>query len=72
LVGLTDGQLQVGGTWSVEWGVPNPPAEADWIAVVWLLQGGGGAGPAPAIRRMGPETEVVVAYAKAPPSAGPR
>jgi hypothetical protein len=62
------------GTWTVEWGVPNPPAEAEWIAVLWLIPccDSGGAAPDPIIRRQGPEAAGVVAHAKAPPSASPR
>ncbi|TCO28089.1 hypothetical protein EV652_10671 [Kribbella steppae] len=30
-----EARVEQDGRWTVEWDLPNPPAEAEWIAVVW-------------------------------------
>jgi hypothetical protein len=62
------------GRWAVEWGLPNPPAAAEWIAVVWLdicPTGACGGNPYAALAAEGPEAADVDGFAPAPPGISP-
>ena len=58
------------GRWKIQWDLPNPPAQARWMAVVWFetCPTGGCAGiPLPQLEKFGPDAPGVVAVATAPP-----
>ena len=57
------------GRWTIQWDLPNPPAQARWMAVVWIegCPTGGCAGiPLPQLEESGPDAPGVVAVATAP------
>jgi len=61
------------GRWTVQWDLPNPPAQARWMAVVWFdnsCPSGSGCGgnPYPELEGLGPDAPHVVAVATAPPT----
>jgi hypothetical protein len=61
------------GRWAIQWDLPDPPAQARWMAVVWFesCPAGGCAGiPLPQLEKFGPDAPGVVAVAT--PSPTPR
>jgi hypothetical protein len=63
--------LSEDGRWKIQWDLPNPPAQARWMAVVWFdpCPPGGGScagNPYPALAAEGPNAPKVVAVGTAP------
>lgn len=61
------------GRWTVQWDLPNPPAQAQWMAVVWFDNSCPpgqhcGGNPYPQLENLGPDAPHVVAVTTAPTS----